>query len=149
MGLDIVAYRGLERLPDHERTDQCFKDGHITIQAGGFPQPAGSFPNGCYTRDENLDKPWWLCFAAGSYSAYNDWREHLALMAHGVEAEHIWQNPERYPAFRELIDFTDCDGTLGTEICQKLADDFHSYLAKAVAYAAGDFAANLEKAKTS
>jgi hypothetical protein len=86
---------------------------------------------------------------AGSYYAYNCWRQHLALMAHGVRAEHICQNPEKYRAFRELIDFTDSYGTRGTELCQKLSHDFYEYLRRAEDYATDEFVANLKRAKAS
>lgn len=135
MGLDIVAMRGLERLPDHQIVDQCYDDDHIIIRGGDFPQRLGSLAEGCYKQDENLaEDESGFSFRAGSYSGYNEWRRHLALMAHNVEPLAVWERPDQFKAFSELIDFSDCDGTLGTDICQKLAADFHTNLAKAEAY---------------
>jgi hypothetical protein len=127
MGIDILVYRGLERMPDHEFTDQCYKAGefdHFVIK--GDHQKLGLI-DGCYLPEQ------WYYTSICNWSGYSHWCEHLALMAHGVDANTVWRNPESHPAFRELIGFTD-HGDLGAEVCRKLAGDFRDNLEKAEAY---------------
>lgn len=128
MAVDILVYRGLERMTDHEFTDQCYKADqfeHFVIK--GSYQELG-LPDGCYWPEE------WYVSSISNSGGYENWQKHLALMAHGVDVNTVWRNPERYPAFRELMGFPD-HGNLGTEICQKLAADFRASLEKAARYA--------------
>jgi hypothetical protein len=77
-------------------------------------------------------------FRAGSYGYYNWWRNELSLFALGVAAETVWAAPRAYRAraFMELIDFTDCDGRIGTTVAAKLAADFTAYAKRATRHAA-------------
>ena len=77
-------------------------------------------------------------FRAGSYSYYNWWRDELSRFALGAGAEEVWRNPRTYRGrpFVELIDFTDCDGRLGTNVCAQLAAHFTIHAARARRYAA-------------
>lgn len=88
-------------------------------------------------------------FRAGPYSYYNLWREHLCVFVLGVEPCAVWADPKRFAGmpFVELIDFTDCDGRIGTRLAAKLTADFRAYVAKAKEFAAtldddGDFINN-------
>jgi hypothetical protein len=76
-------------------------------------------------------------FRAGSYSGYNWWRQQLCQFAHGVEPQEVWQHPRRYRGkpFVELIDFTDCDGRIGTKVAAKLAGDFRDHRKPAADFA--------------
>jgi hypothetical protein len=76
-------------------------------------------------------------FRAGSYSGYNWWRNELSLFALGEEDESVWVEPQSFRGkpFWELIDFTDCDGRIGTTVAAKLAADFTGYAKKAARYA--------------
>jgi hypothetical protein len=67
----------------------------------------------------------------------NLWREHLSKFALAVEPSTVWDDPERFAGrpFVELIDFTDCDGRIGTRLAAKLAADFRAHAAKAEKYA--------------
>lgn len=61
----------------------------------------------------------------GSYTFYNSWREMLSQLALGMPATTVWESPEMEgKPFYELIDFSDCSGILGTDVCCKLLDDF-------------------------
>ena len=77
-------------------------------------------------------------FRAGSYSGYNLWRVQLSQFALGVEPSTVWENPERFAGrpFVELINFTDCDGRIGTRLAVKLAADFRAHADEAAKYAA-------------
>jgi hypothetical protein len=76
-------------------------------------------------------------FSAGSYSYYNGWRRRLCQFAHGVDPEEVWNNPRRHRGkpFVELIDFSDCDGRIGTQVSAKLARDFRDHHKRAADYA--------------
>jgi len=67
-------------------------------------------------------------FRAGPYSYYNTWREQLSRLALGVEPEAVWEEPDRFAGrpFVELINFTDCDGRIGSGLAAKLATDFRT-----------------------
>jgi hypothetical protein len=77
-------------------------------------------------------------FRAGPYSYYNWWRNELSLFALGAEAQDVWMAPEDYRGrpFVELIDFTDCDGRVGTPVAAKLAADFTAAARRATRHAA-------------
>jgi hypothetical protein len=114
-------------MTDHEFTDQCYKVDrfeHFVIKV--HHQELG-LTEGCYSPEE------WYFSSIANWSGYRAWQEHLAMMAHGVDAATVWRNPQRYPAFRELIGFPG-NGNLCTETCQKLAADFVANLEKADAY---------------
>jgi hypothetical protein len=68
-------------------------------------------------------------FRAGSYSGYNWWREQLCKFALEVSPEDVWEEPERFEgkAFVELINFSDCDGCIGSKTSAKLAKDFAAH----------------------
>lgn len=72
-------------------------------------------------------------FRAGSYSGYNWWRNQLSYFIFGVDDATVWGSPHdfRGDPFVELINFTDCDGRIGTRVATKLAADFTSYAARA------------------
>ncbi len=71
-------------------------------------------------------------FSAGSYSGYGHWRSWLAEFA-GYQITNLattplqaaWMSDEG--PFWELINFSDCEGTIGTEISQKLLKDFQQF----------------------
>jgi hypothetical protein len=77
-------------------------------------------------------------FRAGPYGGYNWWREHLSRFALGVKPNAVWENPRRFAGrpFAELINFTDCDGRIGTRLAAKLVADFRAQADRAAAYAA-------------
>lgn len=132
MGLDITAYRQLKE----ER--KAFGDDD------GYPEKLTrlwnnkDFPNSF----EGLKEKTLYSYAdshgfrAGSYGGYNAWREWLAALVGYKETEYVasfgglqkaraaacWEG-ETGP-FSELINFSDCDGTIGPKAADKLAKDF-------------------------
>ena len=56
----------------------------------------------------------------------------LSRIVHGCSAAHIWDHKDIYVGtpFYELIDFSDCEGTIGPYTCEKLAQDFKDHLAE-------------------
>lgn len=93
----------------------------------GYEKRSGEFVKGWYA-GEVLRGP------AFSYSGYRAWREWLAALV-DVTPEQVWDTHQAGP-FSELIDFSDCEGMLGTEVCAKLAKDFadHADLADGRGY---------------
>lgn len=85
-------------------------------------------------------------FRAGSYSSYNHWRENLAQLAgypkKGSSARGASHAAGAWEAsggpFWELINFSDCEGTIGPRMCSKLHGDFLEWRAKAAAFCSQD-----------
>lgn len=150
MGLDITAYRDIEKIDcvfdgDGEpinpssreplNTDyfQIYVNPDFSERADGLDHKA------VYKYAEEMD------FRAGSYSGYNHWREQLAELAGWpkVETERWGQKLLRHDAatydakggpFWELIRFSDCEGTIGPKTSAKLAKDFADHQGKADAH---------------
>jgi hypothetical protein len=154
MGLDIAAYRGLTRAAEGEglhpeyAEEADYEHGWFRLYKNDeFPGRAGEIDDeGIYRATEEFG------FRAGSYSGYNEWRDQLAaLVGHPSEkhvvaaSEHlmlgdrwshaasVWNNPAPGP-FMELINFSDCEGTIGTTVSAKLAKDFADWQEKADAH---------------
>lgn len=138
MGLDVTAYKNVklvgiaadgdewEEKFDYNKTDWVYPDQDFLDKLPPI-QPGGVYEYG--------DK---FGFHPGAYSSYNEWRNELSLMALGVEARTVWANPARYKPFVELINFSDCEGVLGTEVCRKLLQDFMDHQEKANSYQGAD-----------
>ena len=78
---------------------------------------------GYYKKDEGYE---YFSFRAGSYSGYNQFRELLCESILYVKPEKVWENCESYigKPFYELINFSDCEGTMGPIVSKKLHEDF-------------------------
>jgi hypothetical protein len=64
-------------------------------------------------------------FRAGSYSGYNQFRNLLSKALLGVEASAVWEDPTSFegrPGY-EMIDFSDCEGTISSSVADKLHQD--------------------------
>lgn len=135
MGLDITAYQNVNLVEvlltyeDYEeKYDNEWEKYDYVHSCQDFPDRLPPLEvGGVYT----FEKKFW--FRAGSYSGYNSWREELAAMALSVTPREIWNNPDRFSGmpFVELINFSDCEGHLGSEVCKKLLKDFDTFVAKA------------------
>lgn len=132
MGLDITAYSQLKDTgrpfdSDGDEANALIPDNHPD-----FAQRCVEFtPGNAFEYEGELH----ACI--GAYSYYGRWREQLAKLAGYPPvtgrtrpySEGAWAATEG--PFWEFIDFTDCDGVLGTAVCQKLAKDFADYEASA------------------
>lgn len=143
MGLDISAYRGLVPAPEANSMSEedCYSADIRTFYKGSWSRA-----------DDIDDRVPYRCagsfgFRAGSYGGYSQWRDQLAEMvglpevmleSYGLSrpshAAAIWG--ERYTPgpFAELINFSDCEGVIGTAVSAKLAADFAEWQAKADAH---------------
>lgn len=132
MGLDITAYRKLKEERPAFGDDDGYDEDLIRLWdnkdfAGRFE---GLKEKTLYSYADSHG------FRAGSYSGYNAWREWLSALVGYEETEYVasfggvqkaraaacW-NGETGP-FSELINFSDCEGTIGAKVAAKLAKDF-------------------------
>lgn len=140
MGLDITAYSHLQYVgfcpdaneDDHEYEPESFNRRHVMAYAyEAFPHALAGIPDvrtdhfrsgeqflsaGCFAL---TDKTETHAFRAGSYSGYNQWRDHLRQQF----------NPDTDPAgpFYELIWFADNEGTIGAAASALLLADFRDH----------------------
>ena len=122
MGLDIAVFRTARITPPHDLDDDCWEEGHVMV---GTPEGmehalGGLEPGRCYLADRDHS------FRAGSYTGYGHWRTDLAKTIHKVIPETIWHDEDAWVGkpFYELINFSDCEGTMGPGVCAKLYADF-------------------------
>jgi hypothetical protein len=155
MGLDITAYSRLSRIdavfdadgePIDPKTREPLEGDYTQITVNSdFPGREGSLVHrGCYTYADHFG------FRAGSYGGYTGWRERLAELADFPLAPYkrfegapavmrrdaaAWAGQCEGLPFVELVNFSDCEGTIGAEVAAKLANDFaeHQHLADKVA----------------
>lgn len=142
MGLDITAYRGLTFVRAMRDEEDYGEPDHTTIYINNdFPGRAdGLIDKGIYSFKDSFG------FRAGSYSGYSVWRDKLAELAgyrpitvtseQRPTAREAYAQLYRFAAgawtrssgpFYELIQFSDCEGTIGTEVARKLLGDFAEY----------------------
>jgi hypothetical protein len=150
MGLDIHAashLRYIGPIPSYEerdrleeeaaRQDKCLNEVYFLMDPNDadWEEHLAGMKSGLYAYTAATEQHE---FRAGPYSDYNLWREHLSRLALGVEPSVVWDNPEQFAGrpFVELINFTDCDGRIGTRVAAKLAADFQTHAAEAEDYAA-------------
>lgn len=148
MGLDVSAYARIKKLDvlfdddgdvidptSREPVEYDFKSYHNP----DFPGRADDIAaRGVYLAEDVVG-------LSVGYGGYNAWREELAKVAgypkgsfkqygrnqesHCVECWKGAQGP-----FAELINFSDCEGTIGTAVSAKLARDFAEFESKAKAH---------------
>jgi hypothetical protein len=140
MGLDISAcgkaaenYLGPYKQFSEEEIERLYAEDSVmhVYSVGGFEERLDGYPAGIYR-----SKGEYIGFRAGSYSGYNWWRRHLSLMALGLEPEDVWADAEDYEGqpFVELINYSDCEGSIGPQTSRKLAADFQKHADRAAAY---------------
>lgn len=142
MGLDISAYKGIEKVDcvfdeDGDPIDPSTRqyvdyDARVYVNPDFPGREEGVEDKGVYRAKESMG------FRAGGYSGYNAWREQLAQLAGYPAAEYTqWGRTQmRYDAgawaatrgpFWELINFSDCEGVIGPVVSAKLAKDFQEF----------------------
>lgn len=139
MGLDISYYRRLVLC----EPGQGYGAVIAVANEDAFTDRAAPLMNGCEYAGEFVGG-----FRAGSYSGYSMWREQLARLA-GYPAMNVgvgnaaafdsyaqayphasaaWMLPTpRDMPFYPLINFTDCDGVIGSDAARRLAQDFAAH----------------------
>lgn len=130
MGLDISACSRVKRVKPftgwENGADALYEQGLRPVSDKyDFPHHLGSLQPGWYEVEGEETR-----FRAGSYSGYNAFREWISRVALGVPPEVVWESIRAGQAdfknkpFVSLIDFTDCDGVIGPEVCAELHRDF-------------------------
>jgi hypothetical protein len=152
MGLDIHAYRNLKKLNLQLNEDKEAIDPNNPKETyeGDYVVPYNnshfedSYFNGLeevpYSYDEEFS------FHAGSYGGYSEFRRIICRFLELVPEEvNMWTEEEpkmelkvegfywngNKGPFSELINFSDCEGTIGSEVSKKLLKDFEEYKSKA------------------
>lgn len=136
MGLDISAWRRLERCDEPSGDDEQFDTVVEVFASRHFPGRTEGLADGYYTGERcDLLGPFGG-FKAGSYSGYSAWREWLAELA-GYRALHDPEHLDRPHSlgafaatggpFWELINFYDNEGQIGPVVSAKLAGDFAAW----------------------
>lgn len=118
MGLDITALSAISRCENEE-------DGYH-VWDGGFEGRLGTIAKGHYEAAPGADC---VAFYAGSYGGYSRWRENLCRFVYARTPEAVWEDAAAGP-FIEQIAFSDCDGSIGSEISAKLARDYAEWQPK-------------------
>jgi hypothetical protein len=117
MGLDISAYSKIEKVHDED-------EARIFIRRN-IPEldQSQDIEEGSYAPSSDCEEHH---FRAGSYSGYNDFRNLLCVIMHGVPAAELWEKPEVFEGkeFYNLINFSDCEGYFGPTNSKKLHEDF-------------------------
>jgi hypothetical protein len=121
MGLDIRAYSNIKRVENQSITN-CESDNLIKIWTDNFPDHC-EFEDGYYDETHTTRE---YHFSAGSYRSYNKFRDILSYLIHGVPASTIWEDEYSYQSkpFVEMLNFSDCEGIIGTLFSEKLYHDF-------------------------
>lgn len=133
MGLDISAYRkatpiNLEADEDGEPLDPAMRKAYYNddltrlydlreVYQDVFSAQADGLEPGFYLFEESMG------FRAGSYGSYNMWRRALAEVG-GYTAEDAHDGKVLAGPFFELVNFSDCEGTIGPKTSAKLLNDF-------------------------
>lgn len=136
MGLDISAFSKIKYRDDLKADENwnpvdvgagraAIGDFFVACVDSHFSDVAdGIVHKGVYEYDN------YRCFRAGSYGGYNLWRYALAQVVQHVDTDRDYESE----AFFELINFSDCEGTIGAKTAAKLRDDFVNYHAAAKEY---------------
>lgn len=148
MGLDITAYKNLTKVdavyhedgePIDPQTRKPFDFDYCQPVPNEHYDRADGVTSGVYKYEDLMG------FRAGSYGGYNQWRENLAKLSGWKEGTYN-QFGKDWPShaasaweadsgpFWELINFSDCEGTIGPQTSAKLAKDFEEHQAKADAH---------------
>lgn len=129
MGLDITVYTKLKKITKKKRIEDGDWDVHVTRSAHPEIERSLDVEVGYYEYDEGSE---YFGFRAGPYSGYNQFRELLCEAILDVKPKMVWERSENYvdKPFYEIINFSDCEGTMGPTVSKKLHNDFVTYREK-------------------
>jgi hypothetical protein len=129
MGLDITAY---EKLEASYETVEDIEEG--TAGYSLYTHKETEFENSSTgllldTYYDSTGEEYG--FRAGSYGGYNQWRNQLSFIVNNIYANDLYKEYQTFERIQEegfkmaeLIYFSDCDGYIGPEVCQKLYVEF-------------------------
>ena len=126
MGLDICAYSNIVKQPEPEIQKVVGKllssEGEEVLEVFEVTDRCHDLEEGVYLDTFDTVQHH---FRAGSYSGYNQFRNLLSKALLGVEASAVWEDPTSFegrPGY-EMIDFSDCEGTISSSVADKLRQD--------------------------
>jgi hypothetical protein len=126
MGLDICAYSNIMKQPEPEVQKVVGKllssEGEEVLEVFEVTDRCHDLEEGVYLDTFDTVQHH---FRAGSYSGYNQFRNLLSKALLGVEASAVWEDPTSFegrPGY-EMIDFSDCEGTISSSVADKLHQD--------------------------
>lgn len=141
MGLDLTAYSKVKLVlaENADNKDTLYDiveeigDGDFTILhvCNDFPLHEEGLVSGIYSYHKSKG----CC--AGSYTGYNVLREAWAKIcdykpepfsANKPYTRGCWNNTNKEAPLWYLINYSDCEGVINTEICQKISEDFRELL---------------------
>jgi hypothetical protein len=129
MSLDILAYKGLKKVSKKSEIDcECIQTYCEENNLNNFRLNA-AFPKAAEDIDEDYIYSAEDCFGdvmGKSCGSYGVWRNELAQLIGHVDQQSAWTHPVDGP-FVELINFSDCEGIIGTKVSKKLAMDFSAF----------------------
>ncbi len=120
MGLDIIAYSGLKKneyLSAISNEEKEELDVNRLIMSPVLTEIDEAFPGRAEPLKYNgnvYDCESYVCIGIGSYGTYGWFRRALEAFS------------ENRDCFNELIDFSDCEGVIGSIVSKKLYEDFSS-----------------------
>ena len=120
MGLDISVYKNLVAKGEltEENADSLYeKNLYFFYKNPDFEPHFMGLNEKAYYAGERLPG-----FRAGSYSGYGHFKSILAQVVGFNSIESTWAG-DNYP-MKELINFSDCEGTIGPIVSAKLYQDF-------------------------
>ena len=126
MGLDITAVGNATRIIGVDDASLVGEDDNRCVLVGGnqFHQRMDGLEHGLY-RIGGAE----MYFRAGSYSTYNEFRSWLARASSGGPPSAYWTPQAEKDGtlpFLHLINFSDCEGSIGPRTCAGLAREFVS-----------------------
>jgi hypothetical protein len=126
MGLDTSGIRNLRRVENP--TEQQIEDGYVFrfyVHEGIFERTQeGVDPNAYYhVSDAHAD---YFSGPGYSYGSHMGFRRALAKLV-GVDADDIWDGIVTDCPFYDLINYSDCEGTIGPAACKRLASNFAEF----------------------
>lgn len=149
MGLDISYYKNIQRINCLEKDGEPLDaitgtplENYIHVYINpDFPDRCRDVEGGYYRGEEGEG------FRAGSYGGYNRWRDQLAKLAgypltpndEGGSSHDSGAWAATGGPFWELINFSDCEGAIGTEVSRKLAQDFADFQERAEAVDSSEY----------
>lgn len=136
MGLDITSYSRLRFVRHRSESDPGeYMDRYVYLYDNpDFPEHLDEYQSGFYEQLPGSER---MEFCAGSYGGYNMWRDILSKFSLDADPRTVWMNEELFQdrPFFELVHFSNCEGTIGTDTCTKLAKDFQDFAEKAERFA--------------
>jgi len=135
VGLDVSHYTSIKFLRKL-REDEEYFDRHEADMPDARHLCPVDFPRQAEGIDGIYVVEGAVSFRVGSYSYYNHWRNQLAQMIGEGTAADVWEKSDagKDGPFYDLIHFSDCEGVIGPQTCDRLAQSFDVWRDRAQEY---------------